>query len=76
MTDPHMAKASALPTAEEVLAGQTQGGVPRPSILRDDDEASAVDVVQLAMARVNVARDELNAALAALGRAIAEEKLS
>lgn len=32
-------------TAEEVLAGQTQAGVPRPAFLRDHEDDGTVDTV-------------------------------
>ncbi len=32
-------------TAEEILAGATQAGVPRPDFLRDDEEDGTVETV-------------------------------
>ena len=38
--------AGAVPmTVEEVLAGQTQAGVPRPAFLRDDEDDGTVERV-------------------------------
>ena len=45
----HRAKlsaAGAIPmTVEEILGGQSQAGVPRPSFLKDHDDDGTVDVV-------------------------------
>lgn len=45
----HRAKmnmAGAVPmTAEEILAGQSQAGVPRPAFLSDHDDDGTVDVI-------------------------------
>lgn len=51
MTDPkldeHLARlnaAGAVPmTAEEILAGETQGGIPRPAFLTDHDDDGTVE---------------------------------
>jgi len=41
--------AGAIPmTAEEILAGETQAGVPRPSFLKDDEDDGTVQRVGLA----------------------------
>lgn len=38
--------AGAVPlTAEEILAGATQGGVPRPSFLKDHEDDGSVETV-------------------------------
>lgn len=38
--------AGAVPmTAEEILAGQSQAGVPRPAFLSDHDDDGTVDVI-------------------------------
>lgn len=45
----HMSRlqaAGAIPmTAEEILAGRTQAGVPRPACLRDDEDDGTVERV-------------------------------
>ncbi|WP_156348478.1 hypothetical protein [Sphingomonas sp. Leaf23] len=38
--------AGAVPmTAEEILTGQSQGGVPRPAFLKDHDDDGTVDAI-------------------------------
>jgi hypothetical protein len=41
-----MRVAGALPmTVEEILGGQSQGGVPRPAFLKDDEDDGSVEFV-------------------------------